>query len=38
MRWGDPRHFYLKAWKSGDDIVVNVGGKVSEVATGSWNI
>lgn len=33
---GRPSTIHLKAWSSGDEIVVNVGGKVSEVATGSW--
>jgi trans-2,3-dihydro-3-hydroxyanthranilate isomerase len=35
---GRPSTLYLKAWKSGKKIVVNVGGKVSEVATGSWRV
>lgn len=35
---GRPSTLYLKSWMSGDAVVVNVGGKVSEVATGSWNI
>jgi trans-2,3-dihydro-3-hydroxyanthranilate isomerase len=35
---GRPSTLYLKAWKSGDEIVVNVGGKVSEVATGTWKV
>jgi trans-2,3-dihydro-3-hydroxyanthranilate isomerase len=33
---GRPSTIHLKAWMSGDEIMVNVGGKVSEVATGSW--
>ncbi len=35
---GRPSTLYLKAWKSGDEIVVNVGGRVSEVATGTWKV
>jgi trans-2,3-dihydro-3-hydroxyanthranilate isomerase len=35
---GRPSTIYLKAWKSGKKIFVNVGGKVSEVATGSWRV
>ncbi len=35
---GRPSTLSLRAWKSGDDIVVNVGGKVSEVAFGAWNV
>ena len=35
---GRPSTLYLKAWKSGEKIVVNVGGKVSEVATGTWRV
>jgi trans-2,3-dihydro-3-hydroxyanthranilate isomerase len=35
---GRPSTLYLKAWMSGDEIIVNVGGKVSEVATGAWNV
>lgn len=35
---GRPSTLSLRAWKSGDDIVVNIGGKVSEVASGTWNV
>jgi trans-2,3-dihydro-3-hydroxyanthranilate isomerase len=35
---GRPSTLYLKAWMSGNEIIVNVGGKVCEVATGSWNV
>ena len=35
---GRPSTLYLKAWRSGGGIIVNVGGKVSEVATGTWKV
>ena len=35
---GRPSTLYLKAWKSGDKIIINVGGKVSEVASGTWRV
>jgi trans-2,3-dihydro-3-hydroxyanthranilate isomerase len=35
---GRPSTLYLKARRSGDEIIVNVGGKVSEVATGTWKV
>jgi trans-2,3-dihydro-3-hydroxyanthranilate isomerase len=35
---GRPSTLYLKAWKSGEKIIVNVGGKVRDVATGTWRV
>lgn len=35
---GRPSTLYLKAERSDDEIIVNVGGKVSEVAAGYWKV
>ena len=35
---GRPSTLYLKAERSDDKIVVNVGGKVREVAAGYWKV
>jgi trans-2,3-dihydro-3-hydroxyanthranilate isomerase len=35
---GRPSTLYLKAWDSGDGITVTVGGKVREVANGTWSV
>jgi trans-2,3-dihydro-3-hydroxyanthranilate isomerase len=35
---GRPSTLYLKANISEGKVVVNVGGKVGEVATGSWSV
>ena len=35
---GRPSTLYLRAWNPGDGITVEVGGKVHEVASGTWGV